>query len=78
MANFKIEPEFMAPIPLRMVAKAGLADDWAMYMGPEDWEDLRICREGTKVGQAHARTLIAVGGNINPGLLGFDDLVWRP
>lgn len=34
---------------LKWVATRGEADDWAIYVAPADWEDLRVKQMGDKV-----------------------------
>ena len=35
----------------KIVAAAGYADDWALYIGPSDWTDEQVRDSGNKLGE---------------------------
>ncbi|KKN29046.1 hypothetical protein LCGC14_0848020 [marine sediment metagenome] len=46
--------------PIKIVAVAGFAGDWAAYVGPSDWSDDRIADAGTKISDKAAKELFFV------------------
>ncbi len=46
--------------PIKVVAVAGFAGDWAAYVGPSDWPDLRVADAGTKIGDKTAKALFYI------------------
>ncbi len=45
---------------IKIVAVAGFTEDWAAYVGPSDWPDLRVVDAGTKIGATTAKALFYV------------------
>lgn len=39
----------------KVVAVAGYADDWAMYIGPSDWADEEVAQSGDKLAEEEAQ-----------------------
>ena len=74
----EIEPGAIVAVPVRFVAKAGVAGDWAMYMGPLEWSDGKIASSGVKVFKETAKKiLLETLTNNNSELAPFRDLKWR-
>ena len=46
--------------PVKIVAIAGWANDWAAYMGPSHWTDARVANQGTKIDAEAAKALFYV------------------
>lgn len=46
--------------PIKVVAVAGYADDWAAYQGPSEWSDEMVARGGDKLAREQAEPLFYV------------------
>lgn len=46
--------------PVKIVAVAIFANEWAAYVGPSDWSDLRVADAGNKIGAKTAKALFYV------------------
>ncbi len=45
---------------LKVVAVAGLANDWTAYQGPSSWTDAEVAEGGDKITESAARALFYV------------------
>ena len=44
-------------VPVKVVAVVGYSNDWAAYIGPSDWTDEQISKDGDKVSEDAAVNL---------------------
>ena len=71
------QPKEPVPVPLRFVAVAGHANDWAMYKHWAHLTDDEIAKEGDKISYEEARHILMASMDPEPRLRGFLELDYR-